>query len=334
MPSRDSVPNRPPMTSSERRGWAAIDPTQHTYLAFVAYFDAPPSTTEVSRAFVATTKFLVRNLKSRGTLARVTQDPRSKAPADPRWGPRQLGTIEISGFTGETCDELDQLLGVPDDAATWSSYSDIYGAKVPATQAGWLMTYARAEPPNPPMSAAWDDRCVMMINTKLLPPAQWKGDRLRRLVEFFFDTWSQAFAPYFGHVHVESEDDTKAGFYYKNHVIAEYPEHRQINHWMWWAFTDDRPLRARGVYWGNYWGPKLARKVGRERLDDFLAYTLYDGEPQTRYVTNDRHGGVFIGMSGDPTEVKPLQQFGGLLANTLHRMIVLHRLLRCADAIL
>lgn len=114
-------------------------------------------------------------------------------------------------------------------------------------------------------------------------------------------------APMYGLVDLARSEDCQAGMCYGDIWMMSLPLHRWVEQGNWVRAASKKGDRVRGIYWGNYFGPKLLIRLGGR--DEFVARyreqaTLKDGavDAQIWEFTN----GVFISLCADPLGCKPI----------------------------
>lgn len=114
-------------------------------------------------------------------------------------------------------------------------------------------------------------------------------------------------SPIYGLVDLARSEDCHAGMCYGSIWMMSLPLHRWVEQGNWVRAASKKGDRVRGIYWGNYFGPKLLKRLGGR--DEFVARyreqaTLKDGslDAQIWEFTN----GVFVSLCADPIDCKPI----------------------------
>ncbi len=125
------------------------------------------------------------------------------------------------------------------------------------------------------------------------------------VVKHFFDVADRC-SPICGLVDLATPDDAAAGMVYGTTYPRNAPLHRWIEHMSWMYSGAKRRDCVRGLYWGNYFGPKILDRLGGHKV--FLESCRvnarnYDGTPNAQYW--DLPHGVFISLCLDPLDSRP-----------------------------
>lgn len=112
--------------------------------------------------------------------------------------------------------------------------------------------------------------------------------------------------PPYGLIDIATGDDAFAGLLYGSLWIQRAPMHRWLEQGDWVFAASKKGDRARGVYWGNYFGPKILNRLGGR--DDFVRRyreqaTLRDGSVGAHIW--EFPNGVFFSLCLDPLGCKP-----------------------------
>lgn len=137
-----------------------------------------------------------------------------------------------------------------------------------------------------------------------------------------FEAADSAGSPY-GLIDVSSSDDCYGGAVYDSGWVDNIPLHRWVEHVKWLSSRSQRQQQARGVYWGNYFGPAILDRLGgRERfLTRFRQQAQYpDGRASARIW--EFNNGVFVSLCLDPLGCKPGQPLDGWAAHNMHWLVL------------
>lgn len=112
--------------------------------------------------------------------------------------------------------------------------------------------------------------------------------------------------PPYGLIDLATGDDAFAGLLYSSLWIQRAPMHRWLEQGNWVYAASKKGDRARGIYWGNYFGPKILNRLGGR--DDFVRRyreqaTLRDGSVGAHIW--EFENGVFLSLCLDPLGCKP-----------------------------
>lgn len=154
---------------------------------------------------------------------------------------------------------------------------------------------------------------------------------------------------YYGFVNCELVSDSGAGALYAPPFDSPYAMKSVIQELVWWHPETPRTRTARGVYWGNFWGPKLTQLMDEagilEQLDSWRCTLLSDRAPRDLGAKLHRYsdGSSFFRMSTDPLNSAaswrqfPFKVFGyfdDLSSSQTMLAAWLHRKLRAANLLL
>ena len=120
---------------------------------------------------------------------------------------------------------------------------------------------------------------------------------------------ADAHCPPYGLIDLATPEDAWAGFVYGSLWMMAAPLHRWVEQGNWVYAASKKGDRARSIYWGNYFGPKiLARLGGRE---DFVS--RYRDQAKMKDGTPNAHiweftNGVFVNLCLNPLGCKPSAQ--------------------------
>lgn len=131
------------------------------------------------------------------------------------------------------------------------------------------------------------------------------------------------YCPRYGLVDISASEDGYGGTVYDPCFCLNSPLHRWTEDFRWLYACSKRKDQARGIYWGNYFGPAiLARLGGREAfLTRFRRQAQSaDGRPTVRIweFTN----GVFVSLCMDPLGCKPGSPLDGWAGQNLHWLML------------
>jgi|GEM_PF-1447905 len=117
---------------------------------------------------------------------------------------------------------------------------------------------------------------------------------------------ADAHCPPYGLVDLATPEDAWAGMVYGSLWMMQSPLLRWFEQGQWVYTASKLGDRARGIYWGNYLGPKiLARLGGREAfVSRYREQAKFnDGSPSAHIW--EFSNGVFVSLSLDPLGCKP-----------------------------
>jgi hypothetical protein len=113
-------------------------------------------------------------------------------------------------------------------------------------------------------------------------------------------------APLYGLIDLARSEDAFAGMAYVSSWIQRIPLQRWVEQGDWVYWRSKRGDRARGIYWGNYFGPQiLARLGGRTQFANRYREKarFADGDPDAHIW--EFENGVFVSLCLDPLGCKP-----------------------------
>ena len=116
------------------------------------------------------------------------------------------------------------------------------------------------------------------------------------------------YAPPYGLIDISAPDDGYAGLVYGCTFFGNSPLHRYVEQANWVYAGSKHRDRVRGIYWGNYFGPAILKRLGgRER---FLAgyrqqAGLHSGDGSRDGRIWEFTNGVFVSLCLDPLGWKP-----------------------------
>jgi hypothetical protein len=131
------------------------------------------------------------------------------------------------------------------------------------------------------------------------------------------------YGPPYALVDVAASEDCYSGFAYVSCFSLNNRLHRWSEHIKFLYACTKRRDQARGVYWGNYFGPAILDRLGgRERFLARFREQAQDayGRPNARIweFTN----GVFVSLCMDPIGCKPGQPLDGSAGQNLHWLVL------------
>lgn len=114
------------------------------------------------------------------------------------------------------------------------------------------------------------------------------------------------YCPRYGLIDVSAANDCYAGMVYGSTFFLNSPLHRWAEQANWVHSGSKRKDKVRGVYWGNYFGPELLRKLGGR--DRFLKRVRHearqpDGNIDARIW--EFPNGVFVSLGFNPLDCRP-----------------------------
>lgn len=224
------------------------------------------------------------------------------------WTRRSDGQLRvmIGPISATRVDLVDDLHTLPNDADTVIAESLRRGAKPSPMCSWWTLTY---QPSGRNAHQHVLDNCLIgVFNTRLFAGQKDRG-RASAVVESLTRVIAQVPECYYGHVEISDEEDACGGFAYTTMgVIPGPPLSRRLNGAAWWNARTDRSRCVRGVYWGNYLGPPLARRFDPdgETTARYLAFNGYLSTATVKsdhFITRFDSGGLFIGLTADPMQM-------------------------------
>lgn len=117
---------------------------------------------------------------------------------------------------------------------------------------------------------------------------------------------ADAHCPPYGLIDLATGDDAFAGLVYSSLWKLRAPLHRWVEQSNWVYAASKKGDRARGIYWGNYFGPKILNRLGgREHFVRRYREqaTLADGSVGAHIW--EFPNGVFVSLCLDPLGCKP-----------------------------
>lgn len=129
-------------------------------------------------------------------------------------------------------------------------------------------------------------------------------------------------APFYGFIDLSRPEESTAGHSYGPIRLHPISLASWTQQGLWVQVVNEGRDEARGIFWGNYFGPRILEKLGgRERfLERFREFTtLKDG---TRCAMEwEFTNGVFVGLSLDPLNCTPGELFE---THARHNFVNLH----------
>lgn len=150
----------------------------------------------------------------------------------------------------------------------------------------------------------YDPCIIIMVRTDVF--ASEKDQAPRAFVDAVMEILNRHCTPYSGHVEITPGVDIAFGTYYGG-LIRQGSEgaswQRLLDHEIWMMLPSPRKHHVRGVHWGTFLGPDLARRfdgdVGRlEQFDNLRRLHFSDRGPQ--YVTRYENGAAFLALGDTP----------------------------------
>ncbi len=95
---------------------------------------------------------------------------------------------------------------------------------------------------------------------------------------------------------------------------------KQILEWRSWVESfESGDLRALNVFWINFFGEEMQRKLPKSLIDDFLALPDIDDEASTQWVKRLPNGGLTLALSNDALEVyvAPMNRLSTAMRNAV-----------------
>jgi hypothetical protein len=113
-------------------------------------------------------------------------------------------------------------------------------------------------------------------------------------------------SPCYGLIDLATPEDGWSGMVYGSAWIQNAPLHRWVEQGNWVRAASRKRDRARGIYWGNYFGPALLKRLGGREpfVWRFLeAVRLRNATPSA--LLWEFSNGVFVSLCLDPLDCKP-----------------------------
>jgi hypothetical protein len=113
-------------------------------------------------------------------------------------------------------------------------------------------------------------------------------------------------SPPYGMVDLARSEDSFAGMAYVSTFIQRLPLHRWVEQGNWVYGASKKGDRARSIYWGNYFGPRILHRLGgrAEFIRRYREHSrLKDGTPSAHIW--EFPNGVFVSLCRNPLGCKP-----------------------------
>jgi hypothetical protein len=126
------------------------------------------------------------------------------------------------------------------------------------------------------------------------------------------------YAPPYGLIDVSASEDCYAGMVYGATFFLNSPLHRWVEQTNWVYAGSKRRDKARGIYWGNYFGAAILDRLGgrQEFLARFREQARFaNGKPNARVW--EFPNGVFVSLCLDPLGCKPGPPLDGSAGSNL-----------------
>ncbi len=106
----------------------------------------------------------------------------------------------------------------------------------------------------------------------------------------------------YGFIDADDETELPAFRYTSQPHMSIRP--KQILEWRSWVESfESGDLRALNVFWINFFGEEMQRRLPKSLIDDFLALSDIDDEASTQWVKRLPNGGLALAISSDALEV-------------------------------
>lgn len=274
------------------------------YVSSVFYFRSSLSSARSGAMFRDVARSVLENLDPPAAEIAVYRRQPYGMPTDPRWQIIEHGVCKMwrDQVSLENAGSLDMLLDLPHDVEAILAEAPRPGRKPTLLDFAWKIEYDEARPGDL-YNQGLDARLHVHVNVSLFKDE--RDPSMRRLVDELVGSAARWHECYYGHIELASVDETHAGLYYATLKGQSYPWHRKLNDVLWWDRELDRPSTVRGVYWGNYLGPELARRFDPhgDVTSDFACHTLYPNGPAPQYTLRFENGGLFLAIGPNPLEM-------------------------------
>lgn len=114
---------------------------------------------------------------------------------------------------------------------------------------------------------------------------------------------------YYSFVTVDDAAKTTGGTLYTPTIIGPYDPRAQQEELGWWRHDVDRIMQARGAYWGNVFGPKLAAACDAEgvtkRIADLSLINSLDHSVGPVSIQRLSDESLFIELTNNPLDARP-----------------------------
>lgn len=299
------------------------------YVHIVAYFVRNPPAPFAAAAAIART---IELCVGEGRVSSLLLASPGTMPG-PGWEERKYGEW---AFT-KKADRLDGVLTTVNDPATesrvWSTLFERQhnGAKRKLLDYDWAVVYDHE---NDFPQFQWDADLAITVRLDLLKNT---GPRAARaLVDDLVRLCIESGDVYYLLTDVAELGLTGADGVYHREGTPNVPPTslaRAVEKVLWQDLRQDRRDYVRGVFWGNYLGPRLMERLGgrdpfRER---YLAHAKQHLRLWENLATNMPGGGLFVKISDDPMDESSVYNVAHLGMETA---VWLHRELRRVGALL
>lgn len=109
--------------------------------------------------------------------------------------------------------------------------------------------------------------------------------------------------PFYGFVDNQFYETTQGLSLYAGLRWSNMDRQFMFDHDRWMRAETDRTVQVPRVFWGNYFGAEMCRRLGESMLDQYAQrlYPLPSGEPVNhgQIVSSGAHGGRFVTMTRD-----------------------------------
>jgi hypothetical protein len=131
------------------------------------------------------------------------------------------------------------------------------------------------------------------------------------------------YAPRYGLIDISAPEDCEGGDVY----TACWPGNARLHRWaedmkFRYACSHNKPY-ARGVYWGNYFGPAILERLGgRDRFVKWFRESAVDNGGSPNALIWEFTNGVFVSLCTDPLDCTPGPPLDGNAASNLHGLLL------------
>jgi hypothetical protein len=113
-------------------------------------------------------------------------------------------------------------------------------------------------------------------------------------------------APTYGLIDLAPSEDCYAGMCYVSTWVQRLPLHRWMEQGNWVYAASKKGDRARGIYWGNYFGPRILQRLGgREHFVRRYREQAQSTDGSIDALIWEFTNGVFVSLCRDPLGCKP-----------------------------
>lgn len=131
------------------------------------------------------------------------------------------------------------------------------------------------------------------------------------------------YCPPYGMVDIGSSEDCYSGFVYTSFFSGNARLHRWIEHIKFLNGCTRRRDQARGIFWGNYFGPAILQRLGgRATFVSRYRQQAKDGNGEPSGLIWEFTNGVFVSLCLDPLGCKPGPPLDGAAGHNLHWLVV------------